>query len=347
MDVPATVTVEEIGLDRRAAWDAYVHGHSDGTVYHLAAWKPVFERAFGQRVHLLAAVRGGVIVGALPLLHMKGLLFGNALVSMGHLVYGGPLADDAEGLQALDRAAIDLAETLKADRLEYRSRCRQHPDWPTTGGRYATFRKSLLPDADANLKAIPRKQRAVIRKAIRTGLTSAPARDIDDLYYLMALSYRNLGTPSYPRRYFRILQEELGPVCETLVIRHEGAPVAAVMSFFFRDEVLPYYGGGGPAARGLGANDFMYWEVMRRACEQGYRVFDFGRSKVGTGAYNFKKYWGFEPAPLEYEFHLRRGGEVPDRSPLNPKYKMAIAVWRRLPLWLSMRAGPLLSKHLG
>jgi len=341
------ISVGELNWESRADWDAFVEGHGEGTVYHLSAWKRIFERAFRQRTYLLEARRAGAVAGVLPLVHIKSRLFGNSLVSMGHLVYGGPLADGEDVRAALDEAALQLGERLDVDHLEYRCRTPQHEDWPRRSGRYATFRKTIAPDPEANLKAIPRKQRAVVRKGINAGLTSEVSEDVATLHRIMAVSYRNLGTPSFPERYFAILQEELGALCETLTIRHDGKSVAAVMSFHFKDEVAPYYGGSLPVARRLGANDFMYWEVMRRACERGAGIFDFGRSKIGTGAYNFKKFWGFEPQPLDYEFVLRKSHEIPDVSPLNPKYQRAIALWKRLPLALTMRLGPVLAKHLG
>lgn len=342
-----SIVVGELDWGRRAEWDSFVSAHDEGTVYHLSAWKRVFERAFRQRTYLLEARRGGRLAGVLPLVHIKSALFGNSLVSMGHLVYGGALADGQAAQNALDEAAIRLGEDLDVDYLEYRCRKPQHPDWPRREGRYATFRKTIAPDSETNLKSIPRKQRAVVRKGIKNGLVSETSEDVDTLHRIMAVSYRNLGTPSFPRRYFQILREELGDLCECLLIKHEGDCVAAVMSFYFKGEVAPYYGGGVAEARNLGANDFMYWEVMRRACERGCTLFDFGRSKVGTGAYNFKKYWGFEPEPLDYEFVLRKAHEIPDTSPLNPKYRHAIALWKRLPVALSMRIGPLIAKNLG
>jgi len=342
-----SIVVGELDWTRRAEWDAFVADHDEGTVYHLTAWKRVFERAFRQRTYLLEARRAGGLAGLLPLVHIKSALFGNSLVSMGHLVYGGALTDSDAARDALDAAALRLGEELDVDYLEFRYRKPCHPDWPRREGRYATFRKAIASGSEANFKAIPRKQRAVVRKAMQNGLVSEASDDIDTLHRIMAISYRNLGTPSFPKRYFQILREELGKSCEILVVRRENTPVAAVMSFYFKGEVAPYYGGGVAQARGLGANDFMYWEVMRRACERGCTLFDFGRSKIGTGAYRFKKYWGFEPQPLDYEFVLRKAREIPDTSPLNPKYRRAIALWKRLPVALSMRLGPLIAKNLG
>jgi len=120
-----------------------------------------------------------------------------------------------------------------------------------------------------------------------------------------------------------------------------------VMSFYFRDEVLPYYGGGAALARDLKGNDFMYWDLLRRACERGVRVFDYGRSKVGTGSYSFKKNWGFIPEPLHYEFQLMKATQLPDINPLNPKYRLFIDAWKRLPLPVSRWLGPFLARSLG
>ena len=151
----------------------------------------------------------------------------------------------------------------------------------------------------------------------------------------------------FSRRYLAALQQAFGADCEILTVMHGDRAVASCLSFYFRDEVLPYYGGGTLAARELAGNDFMYWEVMERARERGSRLFDYGRSKRGTGSYEFKRYWGFEPEPLYYEYFLVKGATVPDLSPVNPRYERLIAAWRRLPLWVSRLAGPPLAKYLG
>ena len=202
-------------------------------------------------------------------------------------------------------------------------------------------------DHDANMKAIPRKQRAMVRKAIGFGLESHVTQDTDAFFRVYAESVRNLGTPVFTRRYPRLLQEAFAGDCETLLITHDGRPVSAVMSLFYKGEVLPYYGGGTAAARALAANDFMYWEVMRRAAERGCNSFDFGRSKVSTGAYAFKKNWGFTPAPLAYDTRLVRGRELAEVNPLNPKYARRIQAWQRLPLAVANALGPPIARELG
>jgi FemAB-related protein (PEP-CTERM system-associated) len=200
---------------------------------------------------------------------------------------------------------------------------------------------------ESNLKSIPRKQRAMVRKGIHNELRSEIDDSIDRLYRVYAESVHNLGTPVFAKSYFRILREEFQTSSDIVTVLWSGRAVASVLNFYFRDEVLPFYGGGVRVARALAANDFMYWEVMRRACERGYRVFDFGRSKIGTGSYAFKCNWGFEPTPLVYQFRLAAGRSVPDLNPLNPKLRIFIAAWKKLPLGVATRLGPLIVRGIG
>ena len=212
---------------------------------------------------------------------------------------------------------------------------------------YYRFRKAISADHDENMKAIPRKQRAMVRKGIKAELSGEIDSDIDTFYPIYATGVRNLGTPVFSRRYFSCLKEIFADDCEVLVVREQDQPVSSVMSFYFRDEVLPYYGGGLDRARQVKGFDFLYWDLMVRAVERGARFYDFGRSKTGTGAYSFKKNWGFEPELLSYQYELVRATEVPQRNPNNPKYRMLIDAWKKLPLPVANLIGPIISKSLG
>jgi FemAB-related protein (PEP-CTERM system-associated) len=330
----------------QAAWNAFVLAHRDGTFFHLVQWREVLRRAFGHATHYLLAERHARICGVLPLAEVRSLLFGHTLVSTPFCVYGGIIAADPRAHEALAAGACELARALGVDYLEMRNRRSVHPDWPCKD-LYVTFRRPISPDAEENLRVIPRKQRAMVRKGGKEGLRAELHRDVSRHYAVYSESLRNLGTPVFSRRYFAELQRAFGEDCEILTVMHRDRPVASCLSFYFRDEVLPYYGGGSLAARGLAGNDFMYWSVMERARQRGSRVFDYGRSKRGTGSYDFKRYWGFEPEPLYYEYFLVNATAVPDLSPVNPRYERMIAAWRHLPLWLTRLAGPPLAKYLG
>jgi len=329
-----------------ARWDGFVESHPEASFFHKAGWKQVIERAFGHNSYFLFAEHEGRVEGILPLVHVKSFLFGNNLVSTPFCVYGGIVAQSEAARQALDDKASSLARELGVESMELRNRCRLHEDRPYKK-LYVTFRKEIDPQLDNNLKAIPRKQRAIVRKGIKSGMVSVIDKDINRFYDAYAESVRNLGTPVFSKKYFQILHEVFADNCQILTIEHQGQPVSSVLSFLFRDEILPYYGGGVDQARHLKANDFMYWEVMRRACEAGIRVFDYGRSKEGTGSYRFKKHWGFEPEQLYYEFDLVSLKEMPDLNPLNPKYQMFIKLWKHLPVPVSKQVGPYLSRFLG
>lgn len=330
----------------RDRWNEFVRAHPEGTFFHLAEWEGVLTGAFGHRSHYLWSRDQDRVTGILPLVEVRSRLFGHALISTPFCVYGGILAADEESHRRLEQAACDLARRLRVDYLEMRNRAPRHPDWPAKD-LYVTFRRPIDPDAEKNMTAIPRKQRAMVRKGIQRELRAEVDGGLDCLYAIYSESVRNLGTPVFSRRYLTLLAQAFAGHCEVLTVTHAGQAVAGVLSFYFRDEVLPYYGGSTAAARPLAANDFMYWQVMERARERGMRTFDFGRSKRGTGAYDFKEHWGFEPEPLHYEYFLVKAREMPNLSPTNSKYARMIDLWRRLPVPLTQLIGPPIARYLG
>jgi len=346
--LPAQPSVSVRAFEPRdhEAWNDFVRAHPEGTFFHLAEWQQVLREAFRHRTHYLLAQRGDEVQGVLPLAHVSSPLFGNALISTPFCVYGGVVASDEAAARALTDEACNLARRLGVDYLELRNRRSCNPQWPSRD-LYVTFRKPILPDAEANMLAIPRKQRAMVRKGIQKGLRSRIDENAADHYALYSESLRNLGTPVFSRHYLETLCRVFGSDCEILTITHEDVPVASVLSFYFRDEVLPYYGGGGAAARPVAANDFMYWEVMERARQRGATLFDYGRSKRDTGSFDFKVHWGFEPEPLHYEYFLVKAQSVPNLSPTNPKYQRMIRLWQRLPLAITQWLGPWVARYLG
>ncbi len=341
-----SISIKQLTPADKERWDQFVRESTEATFFHLSGWADVLQRAFNHRGHYLFAEQAGQIVGVLPLAEVKSWLFGHSLVSTPFCVYGGPVAASQEIADQLVGQACEIAERLNVDHLELRNRSRLKESWPCKT-LYHTFRRDISADEDVNLKAIPRKQRAVVRKAIKMELESVNDSDIGPFYEAYSTSVRNLGTPVFSRKYFEVLRQVFAEQSDILTIRKDDELVASVMSFYFKDEVLPYYGGGTAAARSLKGNDFMYWKLMCDAAERGVRVFDYGRSKEGTGSFSFKKNWGFTPEPLYYEYYLVKSNEIPDLNPLNPKYQMMIKCWQRLPLWLSQRIGPMVSKYLG
>ena len=344
------LTIQRLSLHNdpgEKLWDDYVLAHPDASFFHRAGWQRVLRRAFGHDTHFLYAVENGQVLGVLPLGHVKSWLFGNALSSLPFAVYGGVLTSNESAAKALEARAQELAKQLGVDHLEMRYTRPRHADWPTQD-LYVTFRKTIAPTEEANMLAIPRKQRAMVRKGIKNGLTSAVDGDVSRFFKLYADNVHRHGTPAMPKRYFQTLRDEFGGDCEVLTVSApDGRPLSSVMSFYFRDEVLPYYAGDDESARDLAANDFKYWDLMRRACARGLHVFDYGRSKQGTGSYSFKKNWGFEPTPLHYEYALYKRDAIPQNNPNNAKYKLLVQTWRRLPIGVANWLGPFIVRSLG
>ncbi|AQR72541.1 FemAB family XrtA/PEP-CTERM system-associated protein [Sphingomonas sp. LM7] len=331
----------------RARIDSFVQEHAGGTPFHLPAWSMAVARGCRQKSHYLVAERGNGIGGVLPLTETHSPLFGRALVSAGFGVGGGILADDAATVRALADAAWTLAGRLSCPSVELRGGASPGVGWHVDDTTYLGFVRDLAADDEAELLAIPRKQRAEVRRSFGNDLTIDIGTDAATHYALYAESVRNLGTPVFPRTLFAEVLREFGNAADVLTVRHQGTGVASVLSLYWEETVYPYWGGGGDAARALRANDAMYFGLMRHARERGCARFDFGRSKAGTGAAAFKKNWGFEPRTLTYFARAADGAAPRKVNPLDPKYSLQVQAWKRMPLWLANRVGPWIAQGLG
>ena len=336
-----SLTVRHAGAGDEPRIEALLARHAAATPFHRPAWLRAVERGCGHTSHMLVAEAFGAITGFLPLTHVRSRLFGSALVSTGFAVGGGIVATDAASAERLAAAAIDLAANLGCG-VELRGG--EVPGgWRRIEGVYAGFARALPSGDEAILKSIPRKQRAEVRRALGLGLEVSVHRDAALHHHVYAESVRNLGTPVFPRALFEAVLGEYGDAADILTVSERGRPVASVLSLYDGDTVFPYWGGGTADARRLRANELMYYELMRHAAARGCTRFDFGRSKLGTGAFAFKKNWGFEPEPLVYAVH----GEARDTNPLSAHYRLQVTLWKKLPLAVANRLGPLVARGLG
>lgn len=318
-----------------------------GSVFHRPAWLCAVERGTGQRARGLLAERGGAITGWLPLTEVHSPVFGRMLASSGFAVEGGALAARETTSLALCRAAEEYASRLSCTTVELRGGPAP-ADWALRTDSHCGFVRPLAADDDAQLLAIPRKQRAEVRKGLEQDLeitVGSAAEDCAAHHAVYAESVRNLGTPVFPRALFAAVLDALD--ADILTVRHRGVPVASVLSLYHAGAVLPYWGGGTMAARALRANDRMYFELMLHARARGCDRFDFGRSKTGSGAYFFKKNWGFEPEPLSYSSWTAPGAERRDADPTSARHAARIALWKALPLAVANRLGPPIARGLG
>lgn len=338
--------VAEVGMI-----DAWVLDHPDSMPFHRPIWLKAVEGGTTQQAHMLLAERDAVIVAVLPFHLVQSPLFGRALVSSGFGVGGGILSHDAAVNSHLAMEICKLAEGWSCPSIELRG------GWLPTGARWSvkadahtSFGRPLQNDDAQELLAIPRKQRAEVRKGLEHGFTievGSAARDLDWHYAVYAESVRNLGTPVFPKALMESVLLAFDGDADIMTVLHEGRPISSVLSLYHGATVMPYWGGGVPDARRLRANDVMYYTLMNHARRRGCTYFDFGRSKLGSGTFHYKKNWGFEGAPLNYAFWTGDGQARRDIDPNSPKYRAQIAIWRRLPLAITNRLGPWVAKGLG
>jgi len=350
----ALTSIRLAGPDDAPRIAAFVAQCADATAFHRPEWLQAVERACGHETHIVLAQMGGEIVALLPLHAVHSPLFGRALVSTGFAVDGGVIGDPAHA-GALAQAAVRLAARLSCPSVELRGgplpggALDAAQGWHVKTDSHAGFVMPLAADDDAQLTAIPRKQRAEVRKGLANALTVQIGRSAADRamhYAVYAESVRNLGTPVFPRALFDAVLDGFGEDAEILTVLAEDRPVASVFSLYHRGAVMPYWGGGIADARRLRANDVMYYRLMCHARLRGCDRFDFGRSKTDSGAYHFKRNWGFVPQPLAYAQWSADGVAPRDVNPLSPRYRAKIALWQKLPLAIANRLGPLIAAGL-
>ncbi|MFC4295542.1 FemAB family XrtA/PEP-CTERM system-associated protein [Novosphingobium tardum] len=338
-------------VNERAAVTAFVADHPAATPFHRPEWLDAIVAATGHRLHVLVVRRGPKIAAVLPVHEVHSGLFGRALVSSGFAVGGGILGVDPYAVAYMTAAAEELAQRLACPGIELRGGALppEGAGWSIRSDAHAGFAATLAADDEAQLMAIPRKQRAEVRKGLSAGLSvrvGVGAEDRAMHHLVFARSVHNLGTPVFPRRLFGEVLDRFGPDAEILTVLDGGEPVASVLSLYHRGVVMPYWGGGTTRARNARANDLMYFALMRRARERGCKTFDFGRSKIGSGAYHFKRNWGFTPEPLAYAQWSSPGLVLRDVDPLSPRHRLRITAWRRLPARVADALGPLISNGL-
>jgi FemAB-related protein (PEP-CTERM system-associated) len=324
-----------------AEWDAFVEQHPDATVYHLSSWEGVLLRVFGKRMIRLGAVADGRLVGILPIVPFSSLLFGRFVTSMPFMNYGGIATSHPGAAQALAEAAIAEARTARAAYLELRHTRRSFDDWPAQT-RKVSMVLPLQATAEAQFAAIDRKLRNQVRKAEKSGLTvrTGGVELAGAFHRVMAENMRDLGSPVHGQRFFEEILTALGSRSRVFTVWLGDVPIAASLVLWHRDRLEVPWASSIRRYNPLCPNILMYWEMLKFGVERGCHGFDFGRSTPDEGTYLFKEQWGAQPVPLFWEYWLADGARVPDRSPKNPKFSLALEVWKRLPVSVTQALGP-------
>ncbi|MBN1559400.1 FemAB family PEP-CTERM system-associated protein [candidate division KSB1 bacterium] len=323
-------------------WNSFVDASPAGTFFHRTEWKEIIERTFGFKSYYLFAEEDDLIQGVLPLFHINGLFSGKALISTPFAVYGGIVASTTVARDALFSACRERADDLGVKFVELRHLIKADiPELKSRDSLYATFIKEMPERVEDIYEQLPKEARRMVRKGRSNGLTTRIDHDdVDTFYNIYAISVRKFGTPVFPKKLFRTCLDVLHENASILYVAEENKVIAGVLSFYYKDTVLPYYSGMLADAKSIAPHNLMYLAVMEDARQRGYRKFDFGRSKIGTGPASFKKHMGFEPMNLPYQFYLKNGNDLPNKNQTNPKYATALNIWRRLPLSVTKIVGP-------
>ncbi len=332
--------VRELARGEEWRWDEFAERSPHGTFFHLSGWKTVVEDVLGHRSQFLIARDEQGISGILPASLVRSRLFGSCLVSLPLAVYGGACANDPDSYARLLEAAGDAGRKMGVQYVELRNRVEPYGSELPGRDLYVTFTQDLTPGPDSLMKRLPRDSRYAIRKSLKAGLEWTEDVGIPEFYDIFAQSVHHLGTPVFSKRLFERLQEVFGKQCRIFGVRKGQRLIAAVWCFYFRDQVLPYYAGALPEYFADSPNNFMYWKLICQSYDEGFRIFDFGRSKRGTGSFKFKESWSMEMTPLSYRYQLIRATEVPRISPVDGKFRLATSLWKKLPLTAANRLGP-------
>lgn len=314
-------------------------------------WLRILHRGLGHYPVLIEALKGDRLVGRMALARVESWLFGRLLVSLPYVNLAGVQVTTAEGgpvEEALVEQAVALARAWDVRYLELRqAHPTAHPALTEASTAKVRMVRALPATPEALWDSFKSKLRSQIRSGQKRGLEVAWGGQtlLDEFYAVFARNMRDLGTPVYPRRLFAAILDEMADDAELCIVRMESRAIAAGLLVHGRgiSEV--------PSASSLraynytSANMVLYWNLLARAVERGQQTFDFGRSSVGSSTYRFKEQWGAVPEPSVWQYHVRRGS-CHDLRPDQPRFGLAIRLWRKLPVFLTRWLGPMIVRGI-
>lgn len=343
----APLTIATCDNTCREPWDSFLKNHPNGSFYHLFDWQQINEGYFGHNTYYLSASRGEVITGILPLVLLRSRLFGRILCSLPFVNFGGTVAADTGTEERLIGEAVSLCKNVEADYLEIRSPESLTADLPVSLHK-VSMTVRLDGDPETLWSRFTSKHRTNIRRVYKHGIEVEAGGEelVNTFYQVLSESWRSMGTPIYRRSYFQEILKRFPNNTRIFVCRQNNRPIAVALNGEFNGTVEGMWLGSRPEARRLQASYALYWEMIKDACERGYTHFHLGRSTVESGGESFKKKWNAEARQLHWYYHLPHGGPLPQLKVDNPKYRLAIAAWRRMPLGITTFAGHWIARSI-
>ncbi len=329
-------------------WDEYVLNHVQATPYHLTVWKDIIESYFGKETKYLFVETDGQIKAVLPMAHFSSRLFGNRLVSMPHVNYGGLLCSDEESARLLLQKAAEILSAKGADLVELRHKDNIFPDLPSYQNK-VTFELELDSTVEAFSGRFKAKLRSQIKRPQKEGMYARSGHQelLKDFYYVFSRNMRDLGTPVYGRDFFITMLTRLGNSARIVTVyTADHQPAAAAFLIGFREVLEIPWASALRKYNHLSPNMLLYWECMTYGIESGYKLFDFGRGTIDGGTYKFKKQWGGTERQLYWHYILPENTALPGSNKENPKFSLAIKIWQKLPLAITKLLGPAIVKNI-
>ena len=328
-------------------WREFTESINHSNIYHDVKWCDLIKSNFGHTPYYITCRKSdGGLCGVFPVIHMNSRLFGSFLISMPYFNYGGPLSEYALVEQKMMDYAAELGAKLDCSHLEVRE---THPRDNWLSKQHKVTMILPLPEDDKTLDAqLGSKVRAQVKRAAREDLEfSLGGVDLlTDFYRVFSQNMRDLGTPVYSKQFFKSILESFPDEASLAIVTHKHKPVAAGFLLGHRDKLEIPWASSLRKANPLGANMYMYRQILRSAIEQRYQYFDFGRSSPQASTYQYKKQWGAQEHPLYWHYWMQGEQELPELNPNNPKYKLAIGVWQHLPVSIANAIGPKVVRNL-
>jgi serine/alanine adding enzyme len=335
--------LEECG----SSWLSYLQRQVDADISHHPAWASIFRATFGLDTVLLTVRQGSAIVGGVPLVLFDQPLTGKAAISMPYLNYGGLLADDAEIAEQLLAACREFANGAGLDYLELRHTGKSITKLAdSTIQNRVTFRLEIGAAAEDVLRGLKKQLRTRLRKVDQMNLTAYQGKGrLDHFYGLFAEAMREHGTPVLPKRFFALVLDHLGENANIMLAYRGNRAVGGKIFFRFRDRITMVWGCFPNRHKHLLANYFLTRELIRQYAGGEYTLLDFGRSSRSGGGYSYKSNWQKEEIPIYTDYIASDPTRIPNLKPENARFKLAVALWKRMPLGLTRLLGPRLSRY--
>ncbi len=334
-------------------WDVFVLACPAAAPYHLFAWSSAIKKAYGHEIYPLMARQNGIVVGILPLVHLKLSLLLNELVALPFCDVGNCLTTNCDVEEKLLVQALDIGKQKKTKTIQLRGQLQSRYNDDSSFTRLKRNKVRMIldlpPSSNELFENFKAKLRSQVRKAENNGITFrwTGTEGVDSLYSVFCSNMRDLGSPVHSKKFFKAIMEQFGKGGRIGLTEFEGQCIGAGLILSTDEQTAIPWASTLRQYNQLAPNMLLYWNCLKFAADNGKKKFDFGRSTEDEGTFRFKKQWGAEPIPLSW-YASHPGIPAPsDENQTNPTRRKRMAkIWKKLPLPIANFVGPQLRKYI-